>query len=290
MTFRDGPSPKWLTYGALADRAHGLAQTLARAGVGAETRVGVCMAPSLELAICLPAILLTGSAYVPLDPNAPAARNRLIVGDAELALVISDNPHRDTPALGSVRVLAPDFTASQARPTGARVEPARAAYVIYTSGSSGQPKGVLVPHAAVDRLFSATGPWFAFAETDTWVLFHSIAFDFSVWEFWGALAHGGRLVIPNFLTTRDAARFHGLIREERVTILNQTPSAFRQFIEVDQAFHGTLPLRTVIFRRRGAGPDHARRVGAASSRNPDDQYVRHHRDDGPCDLSAPRLG
>jgi amino acid adenylation domain-containing protein len=121
------------------------------------------------------------------------------------------------------------------------------AYVIYTSGSTGKPKGVEVTHRNVARLFTATDAWFGFGEEDVWTLFHSYAFDFSVWEIWGALLYGGRLVVVPFGVSRDPAAFHTLCAREGVTVLNQTPSAFRQFMRVDEERGEALALRFVIF-------------------------------------------
>src|SRR6185312_272393 len=121
------------------------------------------------------------------------------------------------------------------------------AYVIYTSGSTGQPKGVMVEHMNVARLFTATAAWFHFSDKDVWSLFHSYAFDFSVWEIWGALLYGGRLVVVSRETARSPQAFYKLVCQERVTILNQTPSAFRQLISA-QGERGKAPrLRHVIF-------------------------------------------
>ena len=123
------------------------------------------------------------------------------------------------------------------------------AYVIYTSGSTGKPKGVLVTHANVSRASSARpSHWFAFGPHDVWTLFHSYAFDFSVWELWGALLYGGRLVIVPYWVSRDPAAFRKLLVDERVTVLNQTPSAFRQLIQADLAeAPAAYALREVIF-------------------------------------------
>ncbi len=122
--------------------------------------------------------------------------------------------------------------------------------MIYTSGSTGQPKGVLVTHANVTWLFANTEGWFAFDYRDIWTLFHSISFDFSVWEFWGALAYGGRLVIVPYRVSRSPEDFYRLLRDERVTVLNQTPSAFRQLIRAEETVGGRsadLVLRFVVF-------------------------------------------
>src|SRR5262249_32774696 len=108
------------------------------------------------------------------------------------------------------------------------------AYAIYTSGSTGRPKGVVIPHGNVVRLFSATRHWFAFDERDVWTLFHSYAFDFSVWELWGPLLCGGRLVVVPHSVSRSPRDMLALLADERVTVLNQTPSAFYQLMLADR--------------------------------------------------------
>ena len=138
------------------------------------------------------------------------------------------------------------FIASQSEANpNVNVLPEHLAYVIYTSGSTGNPKGVLVTHYNVTRLFAATQRWFEFDANDVWTLFHSYAFDFSVWELWGALLYGGRLVVVPYWASRSPETFYRLLVDEQVTVLNQTPSAFRQLIQADDSRE--LALRFVIF-------------------------------------------
>ena len=156
----------------------------------------------------------------------------------------------------SARIVCPDeereeIARESAERLGNCVDQSNLAYIIYTSGSTGKPKGVMVTHANVLRLFAATQDYFAFNEQDVWTLFHSYAFDFSVWEMWGALLYGGRLVIVPYWASRSPEGFYELLRRERVTVLNQTPSAFRQLSQIDERSPADvrqgLALRLVIF-------------------------------------------
>ncbi len=134
----------------------------------------------------------------------------------------------------------------------------RAAYVIYTSGSTGRPKGAQLSHRNVTRLLDRTAPWFGFGPQDTWTLFHSYAFDFSVWEIFGALCTGGRLVVVPHHVSRSPEDFERLLRSQRVTVLNQTPSAFGQLAHLPQALAPGLSLRWVIFGGEALDPQRLR--------------------------------
>ena len=245
---------KNLSYSELDASANRLARRLTSLGVKADTLVAVCLDRSPELMIAILAVLKAGGAYVPLDPDSPGARLELILADAQpRVLLTQEKLLSKTSAYTSEifcldrdwhTVAALDSTAPQSA-----VTPESPAYVIYTSGSTGVPKGVVVTHFNVQRLFQATEPWFHFGERDVWTLFHSSAFDFSVWEMWGALCHGGRLVIVPYLVSRNPARFYELLAGEEVTVLNQTPLAFQQLIHVEDtpAARRELSLRCVIF-------------------------------------------
>lgn len=246
-----------LSYEELDRRAEDLADRLVAAGVGHGAIVGLCLPRSLELIVGILAILKVGAAYLPLDPAYPADRLSFMVGDADAALVIGTAGSTSWLAAGRPRLdpLGSGEPVAR-RPPGPSPAPHDLAYVIYTSGSTGRPKGVAVEHAAVVRLFGSTEGWFGFRPGDVWTLFHSVSFDFSVWEIWGALLHGGRLVIVPDAVTRDPEACLRLISEEGVTVFNQTPSAFGAFDAADRERAGRDPLalRLVIFGGEALDP------------------------------------
>jgi amino acid adenylation domain-containing protein len=243
-----------LTYAELNARSNQLARCLKAAGVGQGTRVGLFLDRSLNTLISILAVLKTGAAYVPMDPAYPWERLKFIMDDAGVPVIITERSVASK--LQDVRQIV--FNLDEWRETlqredcedlGISISPKSPAYVIYTSGSTGKPKGVLVSHYNVVRLFNSTEQWFGFNAEDVWTLFHSYGFDFSVWEIWGALFYGGRVVVVPYWVSRTPETFYQLLSAEKVTVLNQTPSAFRQLIQTEENAREVLPLslRYVVF-------------------------------------------
>ncbi|KIA66200.1 peptide synthetase [Nocardia vulneris] len=243
-----------LTFGELQSRANQVARALIAQGAGPETLVAVAMSRTEELPVALLGVLATGAAYLPIDAAYPAQRLEFMLADAAPVCVLTTAAERDAVPTGELPVVLLDETTTFADAPILEAErlaplhPDNLAYVIYTSGSTGVPKGVGVAHRNVVELFANTQPLFRFDENDVWTLFHSFAFDFSVWELWCALAHGGSVVVVDYLTSRSPEQFRELLIRERVTVLNQTPSAFYQLVEADRAAEpAELALRYVVF-------------------------------------------
>lgn len=243
-----------ISYEELNCRANQLAHQLQSLGVGVNVLVGLCINRSIEMIVGILAILKAGGAYVPIDPNYPSNRIRLLVEDSAVAVVVSVSDVAGCLEDFNVKIVCIDENLSSLNNqpvTSLEVisNDSSLAYAIYTSGSTGIPKGVLIEHRNVVRLFEQTHHWFGFDDKDVWAMFHSVAFDFSVWEIWGALLYGGHLVIVPFEVTRSPKQFHNLLTNKGVTILNQTPSAFRQLVATDIASEEStdFALRLVIF-------------------------------------------
>ena len=231
-----------LTYRELDERSDSVASGLRALGVSAGDRVGVCLERTAELVVVLLGVLKAGAAYVPTDPAYPAERLAYTTQDADLRLVVTRLPQLP----GSAALVMPDqvIAAGGTDPLTGSASPADPAYVIYTSGSTGRPKGVVVPHHNVVALVDATRDEYRLGPSDVWTLFHSSAFDFSVWEIWGCLLTGGRLVVVPYFVSREPEKFRDLLAAERVTVLSQTPSAFAQLLDVP---HDELTVRLVVF-------------------------------------------
>ncbi|WP_063733387.1 non-ribosomal peptide synthetase [Streptomyces sp. RTd22] len=243
-----------VTYRELNEQANRIAHRLRAAGVGPGVRVGICAERGVGLLAAVVGVLKAGGAYVPLDPSYPAERVAFMLADAKPMVVLTDGAEpaaliqATAPEDTVVWDLATDFTDAPAGNVPVAVSPSDVAYVIYTSGSTGTPKGVLVEHRQVARLFTATDEWFGFGPSDVWALCHSYAFDFSVWEIWGALLHGGQLVIVPSDVVRAPDELWQLLCSAGVTVLCQTPGAFTRLTDARLRTSGAEDrLRFVIF-------------------------------------------
>jgi amino acid adenylation domain-containing protein len=247
----DGDSS--LTYRALDERANQLAHHLQKEGVAPDTLVAVCLDKSADMIVALLAILKAGGAYLPLNTDFPEERLRFMLEDSRTAHLITTEPltsnlPQQMPSLILLDRDSESISAQPAVPPACAAEAQNLAYCIYTSGSTGRPKGVLLEHRNVVRLMLNDKLKFDFTPDDVWTMFHSYSFDFSVWEMYGALLYGGKLVLVSESDMKDPSLFLNLLAREGVTVLNQTPSAFNNLAsEALKRPETELALRYVIF-------------------------------------------
>lgn len=253
-----------LTYAELDQQSNQLAHYLRKQGVKQETLVPICLERSIAMIVGLLGILKAGGAYVPIDPDYPADRIDYILADLNATVVVTDafarpkleaDPYRQIGALthAGTRTLvcldrdASAITGESTQAVSERPTPHQLAYIIYTSGSTGRPKGVMIEHVNVVSLMKMNATLFDFSQQDVWTMFHSFCFDFSVWEMYGALLFGGRLVIVSKHVAKDALLYGELLLTHQVTVLNQTPSAF--YVLQDHLLGRSAPVsvRYVIF-------------------------------------------
>jgi len=239
------------SYRDLNEKSGHIAAILRAKGVRANTIIAIIMERSLEMIACILGVLKAGCAYLPIDPDYPSIRTRYMLADSSAKFVLSDRPamneineNIDILDVNKIMMnpqipLAEGFTS---------IQPSDLCYIIYTSGTTGKPKGVMIEHRNVVGLMFNDRFLFDFSENDIWTLFHSFSFDFSVWEMYGALLFGGALVLVPKLVTKDTIEFLKILREEKITVLNQTPSAFYNLLnqELKQP-PKELYLRYIIF-------------------------------------------
>jgi len=246
-----------LTYQELNERANELAHYLRNEHViKPDSLIALCLDRSEHVLIAILAVLKAGGAYVPIDPAYPDEIVKYILEDSNAKVILTNEVYRsrmnninqekvnssssnhikkckktDIVVTDSERLQKLLSSYSKSNP-GVATKSTNLAYVIYTSGTTGNPKGVLQLHGNVMRLFTATNDWYKFNSSDVWILFHSYVFDFSVWEMWGALIYGAKLVLPSYEQTRDVNMFYELCDQAQVTVLNQTPTLFYQFADI----------------------------------------------------------
>ncbi|MCU9591018.1 bacillomycin D non-ribosomal peptide synthetase BamC [Bacillus velezensis] len=248
---------KKLTYCVVNERANQLARTLVAKGLQAEDLVGIMAERSPEMVIGILAILKAGGVYVPIDPDYPKERIHYMLEDSNVSILLLQHHLLEDTDYQSHTVFLDDPSSygAEASNLNLNVMPNQLAYVIYTSGTTGNPKGTLIEHKNVVRLLFNNKNVFDFNASDTWTLFHSFCFDFSVWEMYGALLYGGKLVIVPKQTAKNPERYLQLLKSEAVTILNQTPSYFYQLMQEEREDpESNLNIRKIIFGGEALNP------------------------------------
>ncbi|YAP80750.1 non-ribosomal peptide synthase/polyketide synthase [Xenorhabdus stockiae] len=256
---------KTLTYRQLSERANQLARVIRERyqqqhyiPMPMETLIVLYLDRSPEMVIGILAVLKAGGAYVPVSPDYPPERVQFMLDDTQSPCVVTQQQffptlqaHAQALVTQPTLIATDDSRVTEHYSTDNLALAGQAidlAYVIYTSGTTGKPKGVLQTHHNVNRLFTTSQKDYQFDQHDVWILFHAYTFDFSVWELWGALLYGGRLIIPTVECTKDFNQLSQLCTEQQVTVLNQTPGAFYAFIDEAVNNCAEFPhLRYVIF-------------------------------------------
>ena len=247
-----------ISYDELNKRSNKIGRYLReKHGVIREVSVGLCIERSEHIVLGILGVLKAGGCYIPMEASYPEERIRYIVEDAECKVILSNekNVEKIRKIVGNkievIGIDSEEFRREVEKYKGEDIKVERGvkdlAYIIYTSGTTGKPKGVMQIHNNVARLFSITQKKYKFDHKDIWVLFHSYIFDFTVWEIWGSLLYGGKLVIVSQEKIIDTKLFFNLCKTEGITVLNQTPGAFYNFINESRSREKLSKLRYVIF-------------------------------------------
>jgi surfactin family lipopeptide synthetase A len=262
-----------LSYAEVDHRANALAHELRLQGVGRESLVPLLIERSVYRVIAILAVLKAGGAYVPIEPSYPENRIAYQLNDCQASLLLKQQSIPLPANFNGVviDVDAPHWNQGGESPPPISHTSGDLAYLIYTSGSTGQPKGVMVEHRHVVRLWFNDQNIFHFHETDVWAQFHSYCFDVSVWEMFGALLHGGTLVLLQTEAIKDPQEMLDVLRKEQVTILCQTPSAFVPLSQSElHQSDATLALRQIIFAGEALAP---RQLQAWRNKYPWTQFI-----------------
>ncbi|XP_055308947.1 uncharacterized protein LOC129572860, partial [Sitodiplosis mosellana] len=249
-----------LSYKELNTKANQLAHYLIARGVKPDDRIALCVERNTTMLIVMLSILKAGGAYVPLDPAYSSKRLTNILQDAKPMFLLADATGRkalgdhQVPMLDLDKPLCVNLSINNLDVTVLGVTPGHLAYIIYTSGTTGTPKGVMVEHHQAAQLLKSVNDKFDFDKKDIFCTCHSISFDFSVWEIWGALCYGSQLSIEPSNITRSADEFYDWICTSGITVLHQTPSAFKTLMTANNISLRSNQLRYVLFGGEALDP------------------------------------
>ncbi len=248
-----------LTYKELNEKANQLARYLLNNGVQKHDIVALRVDKSFEMIIGILAIIKAGCTYLPINMSYPQERVNYMLTDSSTKFLLTTSNILDS-INSSIKKLEIDLGNSKIYSSNTsnlneKISPEDLIYIIYTSGSTGKPKGAMLCHKNVVRLLKNSQPLYDFSENDVWTMFHSVAFDFSVWEMYGALLFGGKLVLVSDAVAKDTNLFLDLLRNEQVTVLNQTPTYFYNLLntELDKP-DNNLKLKYIIFGGEALNP------------------------------------
>lgn len=248
----------FLTYEELNKEANKLARYLKSKGVHKNVPVALRLNKSLEMIISIIAIIKAGGCYLPIDLSYPEERVNFMIEDsgAKLFLTSTTNNKINIKKIEKVLLDKIDYTMYESKNLKSTVKPEDLLYILYTSGSTGKPKGTMIIHRNVVRLMKNQAFQFDFNKKDVWTMFHSVAFDFSVWEMYGALLYGGKLILVPESIAKNLEEFLKLLREEEVTVLNQTPTFFYNLLERELKIPSAdLKIRYIIFGGEALKPN-----------------------------------
>ncbi|OPZ94372.1 MAG: Linear gramicidin synthase subunit D [Firmicutes bacterium ADurb.Bin419] len=251
-----------ITYRELNEKTNGLARLIRSKGVGRNNIVGMVLERSPYMIIAMISVLKAGGAYLPIDPQYPEDRINYLIEDSGAQIILTTEDLKEKCSFAEqiicIDSIDEDVDCGDLESINT---PDDMAYIIYTSGTTGNPKGVIIEHRNIARLMFNDNFQFDFDHSDVWTMFHSYNFDFSVWEMYGALLYGGRLVIVAKMIARDTKSFLELLRKEGVTVLNQTPPAFYNLINEEfsvgnsgVSYDSPLKLRYIIFGGEALNP------------------------------------
>ncbi|MCP4151950.1 MAG: amino acid adenylation domain-containing protein, partial [bacterium] len=251
-----------ITYSELNGNTTHLARHLQSKGVKPGTIVAIMVERTVEMVIGLLGILKAGGAYLPIDPTYPVERINYMLKDSNVGILLvddnSENPITNNQTDGPIVLnlehsafesIEPEFVSNFGFSSAdLPLATSAIAYIIYTSGTTGKPKGTLIEHRNVVRLMTNNRFLFDFDSRDVWTMFHSYCFDFSVWEMYGALLYGGKLIVIGETARKDSMQYLGILKKENVTVLNQTPPAFFNLSHLELQHPGKkLNIKYIIF-------------------------------------------